>query len=688
MTQFFKYIYVLFFSFASYGATELTDDMNLVNSLNDSSYYLGSSFPERALDIANQSLVLAKKINYPFGEITAYCRKGNALIEMDELNLALQNYNQAEYLFNQSQEDSILLAKIFIYQSPIYRKKGMIDKALSNYNKAFKIAERQKDGVLIGSTLLNISLIYKSQGDYKRALNFLHHAVEVLPAENKDELGAVHNSIGNIYQNERRINEAIIEYRTALSFFTFNNNLNATLKANINIGNCFWDLDRVDSALFFYNKALPIAIRQSFKETESIIYQNKGAIFTEKQMLDSADFYFKKSLDIKKIDGDADGQLETLKSIGEIAFLRNNIDEAIGTYKQAYQLALAFNYLEDLEEITRQLSACYQNKNDWDKTINYLELSKTYKDSITEKLNDALIYEINYEQEKRKATELALLVKKRDRQLERRNSLILWGAAIALLLILIFFILFKLNKFKRKNVEIEKKNIEKEKEIGELISQREQAELSAMYNGQESERNRISTELHDNLGGILSTVKLYFRAIDKQINLLKDENVQQYQKANELLDKACDQTRTIAHQLSSKKLNNIGLYATVKNRQREINDSGQIKFVLNTHGKDDELKKLDQISIYRIIQELINNILKHAKATEINMQLNVFDTLFNMIIEDDGIGFDLNLLINNTGIGLRETKARVKNMNGTFSIDSGRGGGTTITIDIPLKKEE
>ena len=404
--------------------------------------------------------------------------------------------------------------------------------------------------------------------------------------------------------------------------------------------------------------------------------------------MDSALFYYFKSLAIKDEAGDLDGSLETLKSIGEIAFLQNKTDEAIGFYNRAFELALSFDYLEDLEHISRELSACYQKKNDWEKAMYHLELSKCYRDTISEKLNNAFVYEINYEQEKTNVAELTLKLKNRDAKLEKQ-AYFLWGVAIlALCLVIILYVLFKSNKHKRKVAEMSVENLEKEKKIKDLILNQEKAEINAMFDGQESERNRISKELHDNLGGILSTVKLYFRSIDKQINHLKDENVRKYEKATALLDEACDETRKIAHQLSSKRLNDLGLFATVKTLQNQINDSGELVLNLHTHGDDNELKRLLQNSIYRIIQELVNNVMKHSKAKEVSIQLNVFNDLFNLIIEDDGVGFDVNNLIDNNGLGLREIEVRVKSMNGQFTIDSGRGAGTAITIDLPLKDEK
>ncbi len=680
----FEYLTIWFILFMSFGAQGQLQNRALVDSLNDSSYYLGSSAPYRAITVARNSLKIARQLNYREGEIIAFCRIGNAQIELDQLDAALSNYEMAQHMFEISSVDSTLLVKILIYKSSIYRRQGKSVTALANYSMAFRIAQRHSNKVLMSSCLVNMSIIYKEQGDYRKALSLLHKARKVLPKTERDELGAIYNGLGNIYQDQGRSEEAISMYRNARTLFTSTKNLKSTLLVNINVGNCFFDLDQEDSALYYYHLALPISIEKSFKETEGVVYQNIGAVFAQRQMLDSASFYYNKSLDIKNVYGNLDGALESLKSIGEVELLRNNVDQALKVYEDAYKLALEFDYLEDLAHITSELSNCFEKTNEWDKAMHYLELSKCYRDTIGEKLSEAFVYEINYEQEKRNVAELKLNLKEKEAKIEKQQHF-LWTLAILVFsLLVIFYILYKLNRQKRKSAEISIDNLKKTQEISDLIAKREQAELSAMFDGQEAERNRISQELHDNLGGILSTVKLYFRAIDKQINHLKDENVKKYEKATALLDEACDETRKIAYQLSSKRLNEIGLFATVKTLQNQINDSDQLLFQLHTHGDDDKLDRLLQNSVYRIIQELVTNITKHAKAKKVNVHLNVFHNIFNVIVEDDGVGFDVNNLLEKSGLGLREIEVRVKSMNGDFTIDSGRGVGTTINIDIPL----
>ncbi len=683
-----KYIFFSVVFFLSFYSNGVQNDTAFVNALNDSSYYLGRLFPEKAYEIAVESKNLAEGLNYVDGEIVAYCRMGNALKKKNELDSALYFYNCAEKLFHEKGTDSILLAKIYIYQGPVYRQIGKYDLALAKYGQLYRLAFEGNDHVLMASALINMNIVFKVKGRYKEALVVLNHALSILPSYSINEIGIVYNSMANIYQDQGRIREAIEALKRAQLHFVESNNLVNLISTQINLGNCYRDVNMKDSALILYQDIYPIVVDRGFKKQEATLCQNMGALFFDQGEIAISEKYFNRSIRLKQESDDLDGQLESLLSLGKVLLLKEDVDSAIILFHEARSLAIEFESIEDLVNISLQLSNGYRKKKNWVKANFYQDESIIYQDSLSSLVAEGLIYEIDYEKEKRKVTELELLVNKQQFQLEKQYNTI-WGIAIAAMMaVIVLYMIVRLNIQRRKVAEIENKSLEKQKEISELINKQEQAELDAMYNGQENERNRIASELHDNLGGILSTVKLYFKSMDVQINQLKEENIQQFYKANELLDDACDQTRRIAHELSSKKLGKNGLFKTIEILQDQINDSGQIKLKLTTYGSDEELIQLNQLSIYRVIQELINNILKHAHATEIEIQLNVFEDLFNLIVEDDGVGFDLNKMRTNDGIGLGETEARITNMNGEMIIDTGRGGGTTITIDIPLKTNE
>jgi len=212
----------------------------------------------------------------------------------------------------------------------------------------------------------------------------------------------------------------------------------------------------------------------------------------------------------------------------------------------------------------------------------------------------------------------------------------------------------------------------------------EKREFSAILQGQDKERKRIASDLHDRLGSMLSAVKIYFNALEEHKVNINEESDELYKKANLLLDEACDEVRNISHDLASDMLLNEGLVTALGKLRDTISKTNQISVYLFTFGMDSRLDIETEIAIYSIIQEMMGNVLKHSKATEVTMQINRHENIINIIVEDNGIGFDVNAVKAKDGIGLRNIESRVNNLKGYFTIDSGKGTGTTMIINIPV----
>lgn len=659
----------------------------LLDSLNNLSYDLSSNYPDSALKLAEQAYSLALENQDTNNQIVACYRMGWVHYKQGDFVKALNEFNLGEDLFKEKGRDSIYLAKIFVYQAMTKRKMGDVDFALFKYGQAISIAIKKKDNYLITDCANNMSDLFVAQDNYILAFDLLNTVLEKLDTTNSRSRGMIHQSLGNIYYNQGRFFKALEAYHISKSYLS--NNEYTLSKIFIGIGNTHLSLDDQDSALYYYSAAFEKASRNGYSSLIGIVSQNKGEIFFQRSNYDSAMFYFEKSLRNQEINGNELAQALTHERIGDIFRFKKMQKEALIHYNESFRISQNAGAVNDLKDLSHNLGTLYSDLGNLDSAAFYFNKAKCYHDTIDNRISKSLIYELNYNEERHKVEALQLELQNKNLVLSKRTSLIWSVTIIALCIIFLLFVLIRLNQQKRKSIEIEKRNIQKEKEISDLINLQEQKALKAMFNGQEIEKNRIAMELHDKLGAILSTVKLYFKSIDKQINHLKEENINQYHKANTLLDEACDETRKIAHQLSSKSLGRLGLFETVRKFQNQINDSDQIKFELITHGSDELLGELNQISIYRIIQELVNNILKHALTKEIVLQLNVFEKqVFNLVIEDDGVGFNINQMIDNSGMGLREIESRVNTMNGSVSIDSGKGAGTTITIDIPLIKEK
>jgi signal transduction histidine kinase len=240
---------------------------------------------------------------------------------------------------------------------------------------------------------------------------------------------------------------------------------------------------------------------------------------------------------------------------------------------------------------------------------------------------------------------------------------------------------------KIKNTEkIAEKNKEiADKRIAELLKEQELKAMNAMMEGQEKERKRIAEDLHDRLGSMLATVKLHFSDVAFSSDCFQSTKCKgQFEKANHLLDEACKEVRRVSHDLASGVLMKFGLVPALNELKQTIESGSKLKVNISSHNLDDRLDNLVEVNVYRVVQELMHNIMKHANASEVNIQLNKLDNVLTVMVEDDGVGFDRNDPEFKPGLGLQSIESRVRKVDGTLTVDSTKGNGTTAIIEIPV----
>jgi signal transduction histidine kinase len=201
--------------------------------------------------------------------------------------------------------------------------------------------------------------------------------------------------------------------------------------------------------------------------------------------------------------------------------------------------------------------------------------------------------------------------------------------------------------------------------------------LKALMTGEEKERSRLARELHDGLGGILAAA---------QMQISQAGPVQQsdgIQKAADLVSQAAVESRRIAHNLLPETLLRYGLDEALRGYCKSITDSKLLQVDYQSQGMDARLEQSVELSIYRIVQELINNIVKHAGASEAFVQVQRNGDSLAITVEDDGKGFAPT---RKEGIGLSNISSRISYLNGTMDIKSGQQKGTSVFIEIQLNK--
>jgi signal transduction histidine kinase len=244
---------------------------------------------------------------------------------------------------------------------------------------------------------------------------------------------------------------------------------------------------------------------------------------------------------------------------------------------------------------------------------------------------------------------------------------------------MIFFSLGLANK--RRQDAIDK--VEAEEALKLEVERQQVRHLNALSEVQESERSRFAKDLHDGLGGMLSGVKLSLSNMKGNV-VLAAEHVDVFERALDMLDNSIHELRRVAHNLMPESLVKFGLAASLKDFCDFINSSKVITVIFQQIGTYKRLEMSVEVVLYRIANELVNNTLRHASATELIIQLNYDDHSLTLTVEDNGKGFDQNVLERTTGSGWPNIKSRVAFLKGLLDVQTSAGNGTSVNITIPL----
>ncbi len=290
------------------------------------------------------------------------------------------------------------------------------------------------------------------------------------------------------------------------------------------------------------------------------------------------------------------------------------------------------------------------------------------KDSIFSVQKQKAFDEIStkYEVEK-KDNKITLLTKEKELKEVRMNIIIISASFIlALLLLLVYFLRIRIKNQKRSQEQKQKLFTQELKTKNALN----------LIKGQENERKRLAKELHDGLGGQLSGVKSLIQTISPQ-NLLEKTNI-----VDKHLTNAIKSLRNISHDLSANFLKNKDFDVLLQQLIKQVFENKNIKTEVSLFPKEkiNSLPERYKLNIYRILQESLQNIIKHADANFVSINLTIADEI-TLLIEDNGKGFETNN--ESDGIGIKNIKDRLQSLNGTLHIDSKINNGTTLNIHIP-----
>ena len=350
-------------------------------------------------------------------------------------------------------------------------------------------------------------------------------------------------------------------------------------------------------------------------------------------------------------------------------------DSAMILYQKADALKIKDNNTNTRIILYGLMADLYKEMKNYKKALEYTDKQKVYQSINDDNQQVKAIRDIDAKyQTKEHKSEILLL----------QSAMKKGGAVIVFLLaLLILFVLGYKNLNKKKKIAEQEKLIEIHK-LENILQEHELHEIDKILEGQEKERIKIANDLHDNLGSLLATVKLNFSNLKQQQSNTTEDKDQLFDKTDSLIEEAYQKVRTIAHTKNAGVIANQGLLSAVKNIAKKISIPGKLKVEVIPFGLEERLENSLEIAIFRMIQEILTNAIKHANASEIIINLTQHDDSLNIIVEDNGNGFNLKNIDKKEGMGLTNIEKKVEQMGGVFSIDSFEKKGTSIIIDIPL----
>ncbi|WP_170064011.1 tetratricopeptide repeat-containing sensor histidine kinase [Jejuia pallidilutea] len=435
--------------------------------------------------------------------------------------------------------------------------------------------------------------------------------------------------------------------------------------------------DKNNEAIAFYNKSLKHEFSIEDSTLIPAIYNNIGSLYSENlNKPDSAIHYFKKQHDFLKRYQKFSNPISLFYNALNTGSAYNklgDLNKAILFYEKADSIELNEKYLSNKSYIKENLANTNFEAKNYKRAYEYLNQYLNLSDSLNIEDQRIAIANIKeeYDNEKLRADNL----ESENKRKQNRNLLI--GAIVFILFGGTTMLLIQKNTRKKQKLAEQEKALETQK-LATVLKEQELISIDAMIEGQEKERQRIANDLHDDLGGLMASVKLHF-------NVLKEKQTPElFNKTTTLIDEAYKKIRSVAHSKNSGVIAKQGLLVAVKNMANKISVANKLTLQVIDHGLENRLENSLELTIFRIIQELITNVIKHAEATEVTIHLTNHEDTLNIMVEDDGKGFNPNqITTKNKGMGISSIDKRVEHLGGTMTIESEPKKGTTVIIDIP-----
>ncbi len=542
------------------------------------------------------------------------------------------------------------------------------DTALIYLNKGLSIAQSIKDETLMTGIYGAIGNVYNVEGDYEKSLDYYLKSLELAEKNNnKKRMRILNGNIGSLYMGLKNYDHAKEYYYRSMKISNEIGDISGLGQAYDGLSHIYNKKNIADSALFYERKSVEAFKQTGEKHFEAIALQGLSMIYYNLFYdFAQAEKYAKEALLLTK-------ELDLPSYLAGSYSMLSNVYFKQGRFAESEKAALSGIAADttDTNIYTNMIAniACSNIRlGNQDRALSYFDrytslINQRGNESYQQNLSEM---ETKYETEKK---EMKISALEREKRMNRMITIF----GLSTLILFIVFLFARQKSIKNKKLLAEQKVLQLEQEK-QLVA------TKAVLDGESAERERLARDLHDGLGGMLSAVKLNLFDMKNGVSLA-GEDVLRLNRVAELLDSSINELRRIAHNMMPASLARYGLKIALNDFCNSV-EPVQLHYFGNETRLDPQLEG----NIYRIIHELVNNALKYAEASVINVQIIQEEKRISITVQDDGKGFDTSII--NKGSGLENIKNRINSFNGELHIFSEIGKGTEITIDFNLSNHD
>lgn len=528
------------------------------------------------------------------------------------------------------------------------------------------------DNEIKAQAYLELGYTYYCLGSFDDALESYQLSLDLFKSlDSKTKPAEILNLIGTLQKKQDDFELAEQYFNEGLEYAISKNDSLGIGNSLNNIGVLLFQQEKFEKSLDYYLQSTTVKSAIGDTIGLSYNYDNLGMNYSRLEIYDSAQFYFGLAAEYKLLIGDKLGYGIVKNNTGEMLMELGELNDAEVFFKEALEIAREVSYPDFERHILGMISKLKEHRGNYKEALGFYKDHIKVKDSLFNERKSQQVAELEtkYQTEKKEVE-----IQTQKAEIQQKNFLLI-GAAGAILLLGLFFIQNRLRlKLKAEKLVEEHKRLARE------------AEIRAAIASQEKERSRYARDLHDGFGQMISILNMNLQNLQKGAK--PNERQKVFEESSKVIDDMYHELKNICFDLMPQTLIKKGLESALKEFVDRVNHTGKIFIELNVFGLNERLTEVQEISLYRISQEWVNNILKYSNAAKVTLQITKDDDEITLLIEDDGTGFDKKLLISGKGNGWKNLNTRANLIKGEIELETQQGvKGNTLIINAPAYTE-